>query len=125
MLKRKSIAALEKDFGSKSEKRRWQAAIELGEYCEKEPEKVWTVVLKYGSSKNADVRTAVATCVLEHLLEYHFEIYFSKSVAVIKSGNRIFGETLAMCRKFGELEKKSNSAKFDRFVKQFSAQAAG
>ena len=62
---------------------RWQAAIALGEFCQTDPEAIWPLTVKWGSSNDADVRAAVGTCVLEHILEYHFSTYFPKVTRLI------------------------------------------
>lgn len=118
------IAAIDKGLSSKLEKTRWKAAISLGEYCKPDPKSVWPLTVKYGSSRKADTRTAIATCVLEHILEHHFDPYFGESLKIIREGNVRFGRTLAMCWTFGQAQKKNNSLRFDRFKKRFNQGAA-
>jgi hypothetical protein len=50
---------------------RWQALIVIGEYIQSQPEAVWQVIQEFGVSPDDDMRTAVATVLVEHLLEYH------------------------------------------------------
>lgn len=79
--KKADIEIWRKKLGSENEKERWEAAIELGQHFYGEdgsPELVWNTVVEYGCHKSEDVRTAVATCILEHILEDHFVIYFPK-----------------------------------------------
>ncbi len=47
---------------------RWQAIIPVGYFVEDEPEAIWPFVLKWGSHEQDDLRAAIATCLLEHLL---------------------------------------------------------
>jgi len=47
---------------------RWQAVIAVGEFIETDPEPVFAFAQRWGSSDNADLRMAIATCLLEHLL---------------------------------------------------------
>jgi hypothetical protein len=47
---------------------RWQAVIAVGEFVEAEPEAVWAFVERWGKHANEDLRSAIATCLLEHLL---------------------------------------------------------
>jgi hypothetical protein len=47
---------------------RWQAIIQVATFAEREPEVIWPFVLKWGSHEDEDVRAAIATCLLEHLL---------------------------------------------------------
>ena len=118
------IATIERGLNSKVEKTRWKAAIALGEYCKSDPKNVWPLTVKYGSSRKADTRTAIATCVLEHILEYHFDPYFDESLKIVREGNIRFCRTLATCWKFGQAQKKNNSLRFDRFKKRFHQGAA-
>jgi hypothetical protein len=56
---------------------RWQAIIRVGEFVQSDPEPVWQFVRRWAGHPQEDLRDAIATCLLEHLLEYHFETYFS------------------------------------------------
>jgi hypothetical protein len=43
-------------------------------------------VLKWGSHEDEDVRAAIATCLLEHLLEYHFKLLlYSRELRMLLS----------------------------------------
>src|SRR4051812_16582633 len=55
---------------------RWQAIIAVGEFTESDPAAVWAFICRWGTHTQEDLRDAVATCLLEHLLEYHFAAYF-------------------------------------------------
>ncbi|HLJ97530.1 MAG TPA: hypothetical protein VKU02_30500 [Gemmataceae bacterium] len=57
---------------------RWQAIIAVGEFIESEPEEVWQFIRRWGGHPQEDLRSAVATVLLEHLLEQHFAGYFSR-----------------------------------------------
>jgi hypothetical protein len=50
---------------------RWQAAIVIGEFIDTAPDKVWDVIVEHSDSNDADLRTAVGTVLLEHLLQRH------------------------------------------------------
>ena len=58
---------------------RWPAVIAVSEYIETNPEEFWDFVVKWCSHADKDLRDAVSCCVLEHLLEYHFELVFPRS----------------------------------------------
>ena len=107
------INSIEKNLGSANEDERWQAAITLGEYCETDPASIWPAVVKWGSSEDEDIRTSISTCVLEHILEYHLDVYFPKVQEIISSGNRNFADTFCRCWKFGQSESSENSNRFD------------
>jgi hypothetical protein len=92
---------------------RWQAIIEVGRFAEQEPEAIWPFVLNWGSHEDEDVRMAIATCLLEHLLEYHFDLLFPRVETAARS-NVCFANTTSQCWKFGEAKEPANSARFDR-----------
>jgi hypothetical protein len=95
---------------------RWQAVIAVAEFIETDPEPVWSFALRWGCSEDEDLRAAIATCVLEHLLEHHFDRYISKvEEAVLANG--YFADTASTCSKFGESESAApHSARFDRLI---------
>ena len=83
---------------------RWQALIAVGQWIESSPEPVWEVVLEHGESEDEDMRMGVATVLLEHLLEYHFDAYFPLVRARIEAGAPLLRRTLSMCGAFGQAE---------------------
>lgn len=103
---------------SGDEKSIWKGAEALGEYVESYPEAIWPLVLVHGSSDNSVVRLAMATCVLEHILEHHFERYFSEMERRVNAGNHALRETLKSCWKFGQAEIPKNADRWDRLLKE-------
>jgi len=96
---------------------RWQAIIAVAEFIATDPEPVWLFALRWGCSQDEDLRAAIGTCVLEHLLEHHFDRYISKMEEAVLA-DRHFAATAAMCWKFGESENlAARSARFDRLQK--------
>jgi hypothetical protein len=83
---------------------RWQAIIVVGEFIEENPEGVWDVICEYGVSDDEDMRAAVATVLLEHLLQYHFWVYFPRLKEKIKGGSSLLADTLSRCWAFGQAE---------------------
>jgi hypothetical protein len=92
---------------------RWQAIIVIGGFIEDEPEPIWPFVLRWGSHEDEDVRAAIATCLLEHLLEHHFDLIFPRVEAAARS-NLWFGKTTAQCWKFGQAKDSERAGRFDR-----------
>jgi hypothetical protein len=91
---------------------RWSAIIAIGEYIESEPDAVWRFIKQWGRNASEDVRDAIATCLLEHLLEYHFADYFplvSQEAKLVP----LFADTFLRCWKFGQSLEPLNSASFD------------
>jgi hypothetical protein len=81
---------------------RWQALVVVGESVESNPEAVWQVVLEHGVSEDEDMRTGVATMLLEHLLEHHFDLIFPRLKERIETGSVLLADTLARCWPFGQ-----------------------
>jgi hypothetical protein len=92
---------------------RWQAIIAIGEFIEQEPEAIWPFVVCWGSHPDEDLREAIATCLLEHLLEHHFELIFPRMETAARS-NALFGETIAQCWKFGQTKDPERAKRFDK-----------
>ena len=95
-----------------TEDARWQAIIEVAMFAQREPEVIWPFVLKWGSHEEKDVRAAIATCLLEDLLQYHFDLIFPLVESAAKS-NELFAKTTAICWKFGEAAEPIRAARFD------------
>jgi len=83
---------------------RWQALIVVGESVESNPAAVWDVICQHGESPDEDLRTGVATVLLEHLLEYHFDEYFPLLKERIEAGSGMLRDTLRRCWAFGQAE---------------------
>jgi hypothetical protein len=92
---------------------RWQAIIRVGEYIETQPEVVWHFAHRWGKHAQADLRSAVATCLLEHLLEHHFDLTFPH-VREAALGSPRFADTLGSCWSFGQSELPDNAARVER-----------
>jgi len=92
---------------------RWQAIIAVADFIEAEPEQVWTFILRWGSSPDADLRMAVATCLLEHLLEYHFDQFISR-VEDKADREPLFADTVTHCWKFGLAEEPTRAGRLER-----------
>lgn len=96
---------------------RWQAIIAVGEFIESEPETIWPFIERWGSSADEDLQDAIATCLLEHLLEYNFATYFPK-VKSLAVANPFFGRTFCVCAKFGQTTEPKNSKRFTQLKQQ-------
>ena len=96
---------------------RWQAIIAVGEFIEAEPEVVWRFIERWGKHPSQDLRSAIATCLLEHLLEYHFELVFERVTRLARSSRR-FAWVVTMCGRFGRTELPNNAPKFNRLLRE-------
>ena len=94
---------------------RWQAIIAVGDFIETEPETVWSFILRWGGHPDQDLRTAIATCLLEHLLELHFDNFIGR-VEQHARADGLFADTVSRCWKFGESEETDRAERFDRLI---------
>ncbi len=90
---------------------RWQAIIQVGEYIESAPEAVWNFICTWGGHPQEDLRMAIATCLLEHLLEYHFLIYFPRVEEQVLN-DPLFGDMFSSCAQFGQAGEQGNTDRF-------------
>jgi proteasome lid subunit RPN8/RPN11 len=102
---------------------RWQAIIAIGEFIDSEPEAVWTFISRWGGYPDSDLRMAIATCLLEHLLEYHFDAFFPR-VEQRALADALFAKTFCSCWKFGQAKNRKRAARFDRLVSAVSLRGA-
>ncbi len=94
---------------------RWQAIITVGEYVESDPEAVWQFIVRWGSHPDADLRMAISTCLLEHLLQHHFAIIFPR-VESIALQDPLFADTFMLCAKFDQSEEPENSKRVEELA---------
>src|SRR5215217_261028 len=91
---------------------RWQAIIHVSGYIETDPEPIWRFVNVWGRSEDPDVRDAIATLLLEHLLEHHFDAIFPRVEQAV-SESREFADCFSRTWAFGQTEIAANRARFD------------
>ncbi len=112
-----TLDRIDSDLLSTDPDKRWEAASLLSEYVECFPNEIWDIIVKYGSSNNEGLRQAIASCALEHVLEYHFDEFFPKLESLIKiDSNNNLKETLRLCWKLGDAEKSDNSSRWDNLL---------
>jgi len=90
---------------------RWQAIIAVGEFVESDPGAVWGFIRRWGVHPQEDLRAAVATCLLEHLLEHHFAAFFPQ-VEQLALADPLFGDTFRRCWQFGQAREPGNGERF-------------
>ena len=94
---------------------RWQAIIIVGEYIHTHPDVVWQIIVRYGGSKDNDLRMAIATVLLEHLLEYHFQRFFIRAKRLAFQSS-FFADTLS--HSGGFIRVAEDRQKFKRLLRQ-------
>src|SRR5215208_4887709 len=100
---------------------RWQAIIRVGEYVGSEPEAVWSFARRWGSHPQEDLRDAVATCLLEHLLEQHFAAYFPR-VERLALADPLFGDTFRRCWQLGQALEPGNAVRYVQLSERLAEQ---
>jgi hypothetical protein len=94
---------------------RWQAIIKVGEFIISNPIDVLNFSIKWGAHRNKDIHSAIATCLIEHLLENHFELVYPKIFESVKS-NKHLADTVLQCWDFGQSTKSENSNRFSELI---------
>jgi hypothetical protein len=95
-------------IGDQSEHCRWQATIVVGEFIPVFPDRVWDIIVEWCPTKDADLKDALATVLLEHLLAFEFDVYFARVVARARRGDKAIIDLLSRCWPFGRAEKNWN-----------------
>jgi hypothetical protein len=96
---------------------RWQAIIAVGRFVKSEPQAVWRFARRWGAHRDEDLRAAIGTCLLEHLLEYHFDALFPQVERRART-SKLFADTLKYCSKFGQAKRRDRAAKLDHLVQR-------
>ena len=96
----------------------WQESIALNENISDSPNEVWqTIVEALDLTKNGDTIAAIATCLLEHLLEQDFTWFGSVAERVQRGDDKLL-YALSVCSKFGESTKAENSSRWNRMLEE-------
>ena len=103
---------------------KWQAVGALSRFIARNPQPIWLMIRRWGARDEADTRAAIATCLLEHLLQFHFKEYIGRVERMAKSDPN-FADTVSMCWKFGQAQKPANSARLDALIAHAKVRARG
>ena len=99
---------------------RWQAIIGVGAFVRSDPDAVLEFACRWGRHADADLRMAVAMCLLEHLLEHHFEAVFPRIEEEVRRSGR-FADTFLSCSSFGKTRESANAERFERLRRSLGA----
>ena len=91
--------------------------MRIEDFVETQPEAVWAFARRWGKHANPDLRSAIAVLLLEHLLEYHFDLIFPSVEGEVRTSKR-FKDTLKRCWKLGQAKNPRNAAKIDRLLRR-------
>lgn len=112
----KLLKELDVVLSSSESEKRWKIAVELTDLAMSDPEALWPLIVKYGSSEDEDVRDQIATCALEHLMEGHFCKFIERIEALCRIPNLNFLDTLKRCWVLGEAEKPENTKRLEKIL---------
>lgn len=90
---------------------RWQSIIVIGEYIPfgKRNDEIWDILIEFGG-RDDDMQDALATVLLEHLLEYDFERSVDRITLTLQACSSasadILVDLLRRCWPFGQAERK-------------------
>jgi len=101
---------------------RWQAIMLVEDFVEDEPEAILPFVLKWGVHEVEDIRWAIACLLLEHLLEFHFELIFPR-VQEAAIANPLFADTFLKSWKLGQAKEEPNSIRLDALRSKLKSQS--
>ena len=104
---------------------RWLAIIKVSEilFTDEDPAPVWPFIERWGSLPDDDLSMAVAKCLLEHLLQKHFEVYFPK-VASAAYANRWFADTVRACGSMAFRDQTANVERYNQLIRDLGENVA-
>ena len=98
---------------------RWQALLVVTSYIQHEPELVWEFIEEWGGHEREDIREAVATCLLEPLLERHCEDFLTL-IAERAISDTFFADMFLRCERFGSAAEPPFAKRFDALRRQLT-----
>jgi len=115
----RSIRSIDRALRSRKSSVRWSAAHAATDYVHADPDALWNLIVKHGSSHVRDTRTAVAVCMLETLLELRFRAYFPRLERAIGAGNLLLGDTLSLCWRQGQARRPANARRWKSLIHEW------
>jgi len=93
---------------------RWQAIMKIEDFVESEAEAIWPFAQKWGSVANEpDLNAAIATLLLERLLQHHFQLIFPRVSSAVRE-SPAFADAFSICYKLGQAKQPGHSEQFDK-----------
>ena len=102
---------------------RWQAIMRVEEHIQEQPDEVWRFARKWGTHANADLRTAIAVLLVEHLLAFHFSRIFPLASEACRQSAR-FADTLSRCWALGQAQRPQNMRRLRGLLREVCDPAA-
>jgi len=89
---------------------RWQAIIHADAFIKAQPDRGWKFAHRWGKHAQGDLRAAVANCLLEHLMEHHFDLLFPRIRRAALESPR-FADTFGRCWWLGQAKSPRTPAR--------------
>lgn len=119
------IAAAERVLPGRETKQgkcpRWQAIIAVGEYIESDPIPVCDFALKWARRRGKDLGAAIHCCLIEHLLEHHFDLVFPRMREAARDNGRVAESLIGLWKsrfRFGQVTEPKNTARLRRLSRE-------
>jgi hypothetical protein len=103
---------------------RWQAIIEVETFVDSQPEAVWEFAKRWGKHPQQDLRTAVGVCLVEALLEQHFELLFPRVREAVRASSRL-ADTFSRAWWYGFKEGSPQRDALEKLQRQCRARTRG
>lgn len=68
---------------------RWQVIIAVGDFIQSDPIPVCDFAMKWARRRGRDLKAAIHCCLIEHLLEYHFDLVFPRMREAARENARV------------------------------------
>jgi hypothetical protein len=95
---------------------RWPAIIKVGGFIETDPLPVCVFALKWARRPGADLQGAISCCLLEHLLEHHFDLVFPLMRKAARENRRVAEHFTDWRWPFGQATLPKNVARLRRLA---------
>lgn len=97
---------------------RWQAIIRVGDFLETHPDEVCTFALQWAKVRGKDLGSAIYCCLIEHLLEHHFDRLFPRMRQAALQNARVaeFFYPYTGLWQFGQAKLPKNRARLRRLA---------
>ena len=99
---------------------RWQAIMKIETFADSQPEPVWEFARRWGKHPQKDLRTAIGVCLVETLMERHFELLFSRVRKAVRASSRL-ADTYSRAWWYGFAEGSPQRAALEKLQRQCRA----
>jgi hypothetical protein len=99
---------------------RWQAIIRVGGFIDSHPESVCEFALKWARRRSRDLQAAISCCLIEHLLEHHFNLVFPQMRKAALKNARVAEHFIEYTPhfKFGQAKLPKNIVRLKRLARE-------